>query len=303
LNPSSVSVVFRFLGATPSTSDIRRPLISIIQQICFIYKELEQPSIDDSKTIQDIRRELENILKQIPKDKKLVLLFDSIDQLQAENYDCSKWLPVEYPANIKCIISTIPAITVEQKRYEILEGLKSLVGDDNMIEIMEFDEDLAKEVLQLWLDRDRRCLTQLQMEWLKPKLNKQRGEPTPLFLSLLYDITVAWHSFDDEPDTDFIAITGTESAIEYLYTQLSKKHGEVLFRRAMRYLWLAGGLSEIEMEDMLTAENEVLQSVLVHYLPPPNIFRLPSTLWIRIRNDMSKYLVEKEVDNTIIIYL
>jgi hypothetical protein len=71
----------------------------------------------------------------------------------------------------------------------------------------------------------------------------------------------------------------------------------------MAYLWLSGGLSEIELQDMLTADNAVLQAVFAHYLPPPNIFRLPSTLWIRIRNDMNKYLVEKEVDNTTIIYL
>jgi hypothetical protein len=253
--------------------------------------------------IQDIKKEIEKILKRIPKDKMLILLFDSIDQLQAKNYDCSKWLPLDYPENVKCIISTIPSIDVGQKKYKILEGLKSLVGDDDMIAVTEFDEHLAKEVLQMWLDRDRRRLTPLQMEWLEPKLYKNQGEPTPLFVSLLYDLTLAWRSFDNEPDTDFVALADTQGTIEYLYIQLSKKHGDVLFRRAMAYIWLAGGLSEIEVEDMLTAENAVLQSVLVHYLPPPNIFRLPSTLWIRIRNDMSKYLVEKEVDNMTIIYL
>ncbi|CAF4685549.1 unnamed protein product, partial [Rotaria sp. Silwood2] len=70
----------------------------------------------------------------------------------------------------------------------------------------------------------------------------------------------------------------------------------------MTYLRLAGGLSESELEDILSADDKVLKSVFVHYLPPTNIFRLPSALWIRIRNDMHKYLIEKEVDNTLIIY-
>jgi hypothetical protein len=247
--------------------------------------------------------ELEKILKQVPRDKKLVLLFDSIDQLQAENYDVSKWLPVEYPENIKCVISTIPHITIERTQYAILERLKSLIGDDNMIAVTEFNEHLAKDVIDLWLNRDRRQLTPLQWTWLQPKLCQNQGEPTPLFVSLLYDITLSWHSYDDQPDNSFAAISRTPDAIDYLYTQLSNKHGDVLFRRAMSYLWISDGLSEIELEDILTADNAVLQAVFAHYLPPLNIFRLPSTLWIRIRNDMSKYLVEKEADNTTIIYL
>lgn len=95
----------------------------------------------------------------------------------------------------------------------------------------------------------------------------------------------------------------TKSAIKYLYACLSQKHGETLFYRTIAYLRQAGGLNETELEDMLSADDEVLQSIFVHYLPPLKVFRLPSNLWIRIRNDMSKYLVEKTVDDTPVIYL
>jgi hypothetical protein len=146
------------------------------------------------------------------------------------------------------------------------------------------------------------------MTWLQPKLepyssNRSDPEPTPLFLSLIYQITQTWRSFNDKPDRDFLRIRTTGDAIHYLYNQLSKKHGQVLFKRAMTYLKLAGGLSESELEDILSADDTVLQSVFAHHLPPKNLFRLPSTLWIRIRNDMHKYLIEKEIDNTLIIYL
>ncbi|CAF1687643.1 unnamed protein product, partial [Adineta ricciae] len=46
----------------------------------------------------------------------------------------------------------------------------------------------------------------------------------------------------------------------------------------------------------------ILQSVFAHYLPPLESFRLPSNLWIRIRNDMHKYLVEKDIDGVPCIY-
>ncbi|UJR21417.1 hypothetical protein I4U23_024506 [Adineta vaga] len=70
----------------------------------------------------------------------------------------------------------------------------------------------------------------------------------------------------------------------------------------MRYIQLSGGLSELEIEDILLLDDEVLQAVFVHYLPPMSLFRLPSNLWIRIRNDMHKYLVEKDIDDVPCIY-
>ncbi|CAF3842914.1 unnamed protein product [Rotaria sordida] len=314
LDPNSVSVIIRFLGTTPLSSDIRRPLISIIHQICALYHIDLSLSLNDSMIVQELKQLLEQIFTKIPTNERLVLLFDSIDQLQTENYDCSMWLPVNYPQNIKCILSTIPVIvethtTHNKKEYKIVEGLMSHFNDATFIEITKFDEHLAQQVFDSWLQHDHRRLTPLQMNWLKPKLKSyippdrsDDPEPTPLFLSLLYDITLTWYSFDNEAEDNFLSIKRTYDAIKYLYNQMSKKHGEVLFKRAMTYFVLAGGLTDIELEDILSADNIVLQSVFVHYLPPLNIFRLPSILWIRIRNDMQKYLVEKDVDNTSVIY-
>lgn len=310
-------MIFRFLGVTPLSSDIRRPLISVIQQICTLYHIECSYSILDAMTIEKLKEQLEYIFTRIPLNEQLILIFDSIDQLQAENYDCSRWLPTNYPLNIKCILSTIPVITERRSRTEtiehkILEGLKSFLGNNvTLIEITDFDERQAREVFQWWLERDRRRLTSLQMSWLEPKFvpftplqpRSDESEPTPLFLSLLYDMTLTWHSFDDKSDRRLSFIKTTRSAIESLYERMSKKHGNVLFTRAITYLQLAGGLTETELEDMLSADDTVLQSVFLHYLPPFDIFRLPSTLWIRIRNDMQKYLVEKDVDNTNVIYL
>ena len=310
-------MIYRFLGVTPLSSDIRRPLISIIQQICTLYQIEFSYSILDSMTIEKLKEQLEYIFTQIPPNEQLILIFDSIDQLQAENYDCSRWLPTNYPLNIKCILSTIPAITerkslTEKIEHKILEGLKSLLDNNvTLIEITEFDERQAREVFQWWLERDQRRLTSLQMNWLEPKFvpftplppRSDETEPTPLFLSLLYDVTLTWHSFDDKSDRRLPSIKTTYQAIQSLYERMSKKHGSVLFRRAIGYLQFAGGLTETELEDILSADDTVLQSIFLHYLPPLDIFRLPSTLWIRIRNDMQKYLVEKDVNNTNVIYL
>lgn len=295
----SVSVIIRFLAATPSSSDIRRPLISIIEQICKIYH------LDKPKTTENIKENLEEVLRNIPKNEQLILLFDSLDQLEINDLkNLSKWLPTEFPlSNIKCIYSTIPDIEIERETINIRQQLQTIYKQNLLeIEVKSFDENIAEQVLYSWLEQDRRCLTDIQHEWLKPKLTF-RHNITPLFLSLLYDQTLTWHSYDEIPDRNFLSIKRTSDAIGYLYKQLGKKHGEVLFRRSMRYLQLSGGLNELEIEDILSLDDEVLQSVFLHYLPPFQLFRLPSTLWIRIRNDMHKYLVEKDIDHKPCIYL
>jgi hypothetical protein len=287
------------LGATPSSNDFRRPLISIIEQICILY-HLDIPS-----NLDNVKENLENILKYIPKDEHILLLFDSIDQLQIVDLrNLSKWLPEKFPlSNVKCIISTIPEIEIERELIDIRQQLKAIYKHDLIeIEINTFDENIAEQVLHSWLEQDRRCLTPIQHEWLKPKFSL-RHHLVPLFLSLLYDQTLTWHSYDQVPDKAFLAIKQTRDAIGYLYNQLGIKHGQVLFRRSMRYLQLSGGLSELEIEDILSLDDDVLQSVFVHYLPPFGLFRLPSNLWIRIRHDMHKYLIEKDIDNVPCVYL
>lgn len=296
---NSISVIIRFLGATPSSSDIRRPLISIIEQICTIYH------LDKPLNIDNVKENLENILMNIPKNEQLILLLDSLDQLEINDLkNLSKWLPTKFPSsNVKYILSTIPDIEIERETINIRQQLQTIYQNNLIeIEVNSFDENTAEQVLYSWLEQDRRCLTDIQHEWLKPKFTSHHFI-TPLFLSLLYDQTLAWHSYDQVSDRAFLSIKHTSDAIGYLYKQLGKKHGEILFRRSMRHLQLSGGLNELEIEDILSLDDEVLQSVFLHYLPPFQLFRLPSTLWIRIRNDMHKYLVEKDIDNIPCIYL
>jgi hypothetical protein len=255
--------------------------------------------------MDNVKENLEKILMNIPINERLILLLDSIDQLEINDLkNLSKWLPIKFPlSNVKCIFSTIPDIEYERETIDIRQQLRTVYQNNIVeIEVNSFDENLAEQVLYSWLKQDRRCLTNIQHEWLKPKMTI-RHHITPLFLSLLYDQTLTWHSYDQIPDRTFLSIKQTSDAIGYLYNQLGKKHGQILFRRSMRYLQLSGGLSELEIEDILSSDDDILQSIFIHYLPPFQLFRLPSTLWIRIRNDMHKYLVEKDIDSIPCIYL
>ncbi|CAF5222763.1 unnamed protein product, partial [Rotaria magnacalcarata] len=58
--------------------------------------------------VQQLRHQLANdLLIRIPDDEYLIILLDSIDQLETDAYDCH-WLPGLFPHNVKCIVSTLP---------------------------------------------------------------------------------------------------------------------------------------------------------------------------------------------------
>ena len=57
------------------------------------------------------------------------------------------------------------------------------------------------------------------------------------------------------------------------------------------------GLSAVEMEDMLSLDDEVLQDTYLWHLPPEGgVVRLPPLLWRRVHYDLTEYLVERLAD-------
>lgn len=57
------------------------------------------------------------------------------------------------------------------------------------------------------------------------------------------------------------------------------------------------GLSEAELKDVLSLDDEVLQSVYQDWTPPSKeLLRFPPLLWVRLRRDLGNYLARRPVD-------
>ena len=84
-----------------------------------------------------------------------------------------------------------------------------------------------------------------------------------------------------------------EESIRFFFLSLEKIHGHVLISHALGYITCAGpaGISQAELEDVLSCDDEVLDDVYQWWTPPSR--RLPPLLWARARNDIGEYLVEK----------
>ena len=62
------------------------------------------------------------------------------------------------------------------------------------------------------------------------------------------------------------------------------------------YLTLAmHGLSDAEIEDILSLDDEVLQDTYIYHLPPdPQVIHLPPSLWVRVKSEITAYLAKQQ---------
>ena len=68
-------------------------------------------------------------------------------------------------------------------------------------------------------------------------------------------------------------------------------HGKYLVSHALGLITASKhGLSDAEMDDLLSIDDEVLNDVYQYWVPP--VRRIPSLLWIRIRNDLGTLMLE-----------
>ena len=295
-DPQNYTIILRFLGTTPGTSNVYSTFNSIFYQLARLFnlKGFEQTLKLNSKAqLKEVFiDQLVNICLKEPR-RKIVFLLDSIDQLNTMDYDLD-WVLSMLPDNIKMIYSTIT------NHGNILKTFKDSLHlrEDNMIEITSLDVALSKEILQDWLRDSKRSISSQQWQTLDAMFEK--ALLFPLYVKLIFDIIIKWSSFK-EPDEEFKKCLNIDSCIKYLFIYFEKEHGKLLFSRAMIYMSsFANGISENEIEDILSLDDDVLYDIFEFNVPP--VRKLPVALWSRIKHDLHGYIVEKEVDDTRVIY-
>ena len=119
-------------------------------------------------------------------------------------------------------------------------------------------------------------------------------------MKLIFDVVCTWHSYDPIDD-ELRNLESVDHCIKYLFNHLKTIHNGLLFSRSICYMTACrNGISQNELEDVLSLDDDVLKSVFQHYIPP--VRRVPGILWTRIRNDLDEYITEKEADDSCVIY-
>ena len=151
--------------------------------------------------------------------------------------------------------------------------------------------DLLLAALAHWLGEARRRLQPTQREALLTAFTRCG---LPLYLKLAFEEARRWTSYRAREECLFG--DSVEQIVDILLNRLSlgSNHGPLLVRRALGYLAAARyGLTEDEMLDVLSMDDEVWQDFRrrAHYDPPEH--RLPVIVWSRLLLDLEPYLTER----------
>ncbi|XP_076114826.1 uncharacterized protein LOC143082831 isoform X2 [Mytilus galloprovincialis] len=277
-------IVLRSIGKTTSSVNVRTLLRDICQQLCLILDADDEDMPTEYKGLMNFFNQL---LSQATEQSHLVILIDSLDQLTDE-HDGRKmsWLPKKLPHYAHVIVSTSP-----DEKYECLPQLKKMLRNDAFIELPDLPVEDAVEILNHWLMKDNRALQQYQFDLI---IDKFTTCALPLFLKVAYDEAMSWTSYMD-PDQCKLMDTVKKMA-GFKFSKMELKYGEATIKRALGYIAASrSGVTDNEMEDLLSLDDAVMDEVMVRYTPPRRHF--PQIIWVKIREELSYYLTESKTYN------
>jgi len=309
------AIIYRFIGATPSSSDGRSLLESLYHQIyeAFHFEEqkleklaaISETGEEAQKTRQRLEEEysiptdfqklsmtFRDFLVKIPASRKFILFLDALDQLSdADRARSLTWLPSELPGNVRLVVSSLPG--------ECLSALERKLPPQDLVKLEPMSPEEGGRLLDLWLENAGRTLQPRQRDEVLGKFG-QSG--LPLYLKLAFEEARRWKSYTErvELSPDIPSIIGD------LFARLSSdaNHGRIMVSRSLGYLAAAkNGLSEDELLDVLSGDEELFQDFMKrarHKLPEEEdektVKRLPVIIWSRLYYDLKPYLTERTAD-------
>lgn len=278
-------VVARFVGTTPSSSDLRSLLRSLCQQLAACR--------GDDRPVPDGLRELEHdFSRRLHLGGGLLLIvLDSLEQLASVGDHDLHWLPSELPVHVRLIVSTLDSEGPDGGCYRTLTRL---VPKDNFVPVGRLEAQEGEQLLKQWLQRVNRTLQPGQQQAI---LEGFAQSGLPLYLKLAFELAWRWRSSDPipalRPDVPGIV----RDTLDWL--QDDRMHGRELTDRALGYLASSRhGLTEEELLKVLSADAAVLAAFHRRSPRSPTASLIPVVVWSRLRADLGSYLVERKADGT-----
>nr|XP_022300895.1 NACHT and WD repeat domain-containing protein 2-like [Crassostrea virginica] len=277
-------VVMRFLGTTHRSTNVLTLLQSMVSQMqCFMNMPDTIPKDIRSAVLvlhACIRR---FCLSQTP----VVILLDAVDQLDpAHNaHQVASWIPRDLENYVSYLAFKIIISTNDHPEYGILEGMKKFIPEKNFIPVPLLTSEERVDVLNHWIETHNKKLTGEQKSYILHMFEKC---PLPLYFKLSFREALEWTSF--RPIEECRLQDTIRGTIDHMFAKLESKHGKLFISRALGYITIAKhGLSEFELEDILSCDDDVLNDVYQHWIPPTR--RIPPILIVRLRYDLGQFLV------------
>ena len=161
---------------------------------------------------------------------------------------------------------------------------------------MPLGQQICLEMINDWLNAAHCRLTPSQQDTVAQAMSQCS---LPLYTKLVFEEVCRWHSYD-LPETAKLEFT-VKGVINKLLDRIERKHGLTFVTHALSYLTASStGLSDAEIEDVLSLDDCVLNDVYIHWIPP--VRRIPPLLWPRLMDELSSYIVEREANGILVFY-
>lgn len=284
-------VMIRLCGTSLDSSSARRLLHSLCCQIQKVYADEDGASVSIPDDYRGLVELFPTMLSLACRKRPLVLVLDSLDQLSNEDQGRSQlhWLPALLPKYVRIVLTTLP----DQNEIHCLRKLRQRECPE--VEVPRLRTGQIGVIIDSWLKRDSRTLQESQRRELLEAA--EDGEGTVLSLRLLYDVSLAWKS---TTPTERLP-RSTRDIIMKKFKKLEEQHSTLMVRKAFGGLSASrNGLTENELTDLCSIDDELLDDVFVWHEPPMR--RLPQLVLARLLSDVQNYITERGSDGESVIY-
>lgn len=281
--------ILRCCGTSPASSNIQQLLKSLCHQMTYATGQYRHLIPTDYK---EIKKYFTDFVYGGEFGGIMFIFLDALDQLNPDEGALKlDWVPARLANNVKLIVSTLP------EDHGLLSKLKNKIPQEShFIEVPPLEESTCMRILDNWLSNSKRQITFHQRKVVKNVIAQCQN---PLFLKLTFDEILSWRSYTEVDDLSLGWCV--EDCIDKLFDHLEEKHGKTFVAHALSYITASrGGIGQSEMEDILSLDDEVLNSIFIFWEPP--IRRIPASLWSRLHHDIASYLVGREINETEVLY-
>lgn len=270
----------RFIGITPKSKDKQQILRDICVQLNFV---LQQNICLEEYDGSHLTNYFYGLANRISKGQRhLMIVLDGVDNLEipvnGENQNMIDWFSVKLPPKVHLIISYKPG---KKQFFQKLE-VKTNNVLDSMVIFPGWTNDRISDALTFTLSKHKRVMAKNKEKLFIKHLLKASAFVIHNALVLLKD----WHVNHNSINNHF-PISNEEFVHRHL-DQMEFKFGTVVVEAICRYITLSNfGLSETELLDILSCNNDVTLSIL--RFSNSEVFRFPWFVWIYFKTEIGMY--------------
>ena len=267
---------------------------SMLEQMSEVYHNGDlPPRLSGFKTLYTTWH---NAMKQATCSQPVLFVIDSIDQLNDDSNGRSDlaWLPDRLPSHVYMVVSTLPHVG---GCFSALKKKKT-IPETNFLQVEALSMQDASNIITGWLHEIDRTLNTRQLAKLtKMATDTSAEKPSALRLKLLFDKACKWASFQDPPDFPLTV----KGLIGSLFQELESDHGKTLVSHFCGIIGMSRhGLSEFDMKDILSGDEEVLDHVFQYH--KPSMRRIPDIVFARLLNSLRGYIVLRSSYQKTVLY-